>query len=413
LAQTTTTDAVVSAPAPVATGSDKRFAWTIILGHALKHIYISAFSAVLLPEIKLSMNLSNTQVGTMASVQQFSSWASTVTSGYLGDRFISKTAFMLGLSLAMTGGAYFILGLATTYAVLLPAMLLVGLGPSIYHPPAIGALSRRFSSRRAFFISLHGAGGSLGEVMGPLIAAGLLALLFWRDLLQLSLLPALIGAFVMWTLLKNEKSAAGGASSLKEYLGAFFKLLKLRTIQLIYAATAFRTVGQATTIVFLPIYMREELGYTAALVGIYMALAQVVGVGSQPVMGFLADRIGYKRVLVPALAAFALLLLLIPAADGKLQLAIVVVLLGTFLFSLHAILISAATELAGEAMQSTAVSLIYAASFVGALSPTVAGIIGDSYGLRSVFVFSFGLVAISALILALTNLPGARAKAAG
>ena len=408
-----TTPAVVSTPAPAATGSDKRFAWTIILGHALKHIYISGFSAVLLPEIKLSMNLSNTQVGTMASVQQFSSWGSTVTSGYLGDRFISKTALMLGLSLAIMGGAYFILGLATTYAVLLPAMILVGLGPSIYHPPAIGALSRRFSSRRAFFISLHGAGGSLGEVLGPLIAAGLLALLFWRDLLQLSLLPALIVAFGMWTLLKNEASGAGGASSLKEYLGAFWQLLKLRTIQLIYIATAFRTVGQATTMVFLPIYLREDLGYTAALVGVFMSLAQVVGVGSQPLMGFLTDRIGYKRVLVPALACFAVLLLLIPAADGKLQLAIVVVLLGTFLFSLHAILISAATELAGEAMQSTAVSLIYAASFVGALSPTVAGIIADSYGLKSVFIFSFVLVGISALILAVTNLPGARAKATG
>src|SRR5690606_14573150 len=79
---------------------DNRFVAIIVIGHALKHIYIAGFQAVLLPEIKLGLNLSSTQVGTMATVQQFSSWGATVTSGYVGDRFVSKTAFMLGLSLA-------------------------------------------------------------------------------------------------------------------------------------------------------------------------------------------------------------------------------------------------------------------------------------------------------------------------
>jgi MFS family permease len=387
-----------------------RFAAIIIIGHALKHIYIAGFQAVLLPEIKIGLNLSSTQVGTMATVQQFSSWGSTVTSGYVGDRFVSKTAFMLGLSLALVGISYFILGIAESYTVLLLAMLLVGLGPSIYHPPAIGALSRRFVNRRAFYISLHGAGGSVGEATGPLLAGGLIAILYWRDVLQLSMIPALITAFAMWTLLKNDRSDHGGASSLGEYLGAFKELLKIRAIQLIYLATAFRSVGQATTMVFLPIYMREDLLYSPWLAGVYISMAQVVGIGSQPLMGYLTDRIGYKRVLVPALVCFALLLALVPAADGKLQLAIVVLLLGTFLFSLHAILIASASELAGEAMQSTVVSLIYAASFVGALAPTVAGILADAYGFKSTFLFAGVLVGLSATTLAFTKLPGSRSQ---
>jgi MFS family permease len=167
-------------------------------------------------------------------------------------------------------------------------------------------------------------------------------------------------------------------------------------------------VGQATTMVFLPIYMREELLYSPWLAGVYISMAQVVGIGSQPVMGHLTDRIGYKRVLVPALIGFAVLLALIPLADGKIQLAFVILLLGTFLFSLHAILIASAAELAGEEMQSTTVSLIYAASFVGALAPTIAGILADAYGFKSTFLFAAVLVGLSALTLALTNLPGSR-----
>jgi MFS family permease len=127
-------------------------------------------------------------------------------------------------------------------------------------------------------------------------------------------------------------------------------------------------------------------------------------------MGQLTDRIGYKRVLVPALICFAILLALVPAADGKVQLAIVVLALGTFLFSLHAILIAAASELAGEAMQATTVSLIYAASFVGALAPTFAGVLADSYGFRSTFIFAAVLVGLSALTLAVTQLPGSRSQ---
>ena len=405
-------EAALPAAQSVADPRANRFAAIIIIGHALKHIYIAGFQAVLLPEIKLGLNLSSTQVGTMATVQQFSSWGSTVTSGYIGDRFVSKTAFMLGLSLALIGVSYFILGIAGSYSVLLLAMILVGLGPSIYHPPAIGALSRRFASRRAFYISMHGAGGSVGEATGPLIAGALIAVLYWRDVLQLSMIPAFITAFAMWTLLKNDKSEHAGTSSLREYLGAFKELLKIRAIQLIYLATAFRTVGQATTMVFLPIYMREDLGYSAWLTGVFIAIAQVAGIGSQPIMGHLSDRIGYKRVLVPALVCFAVLLALIPAASGKLELAIVVLLLGTFLFSLHAILIAAAAELAGEAMQSTTVSLIYAASFVGALAPTIAGVLADAYGFKSTFLFAGVLVGLSALILSIASLPGARSERA-
>jgi predicted MFS family arabinose efflux permease len=396
----------------VEAGGRNRFAATIVLGHALKHVYISALAGGLMPDIKAGLALTNAQVGTLASVQQFAGWGSTMTSGYLGDRFTRWTALMLGVSLAVTGISYFVLG--TAYSGLLLGMLLIGLGTSVYHPPAIGALSRRFASRRAFVISLHGAGGSLGEALGPLIAAGMLALLYWRDVLQVSMIPALIAAFAMWTLLRNDTlHSEEGTTSFRQYAGAFLRVLRNKPVVMLCAVTALRTVGQAGTIVFLPIYLREDLGYSAGLVGVYLAMAHIVGIGSQPVMGFLADRFGYKPVLIPALLAMSLLLLLIPAADGKLELAVVILLLGTFLFSLHAILISAASELVEQSMQSTIVSLIYASSFVGALSPTLAGVLADAEGLQSTFVLAAGLVVCSAIVLALTRLPSARQTAAG
>jgi len=383
-----------------------RFGATIVIGHALKHIYLSALAAVLLPEIKLGLGLTATQVGTLASLQQFTGWFSTMTSGYLGDRFTHKTALMLGISLAITGFSYFVLGIAGSYALLLPAMLLVGIGPSLFHPPALGALSRRFPDRRAFAISMHGTGGSLGEVLGPLIAAGLLVFLTYRGVLQLSLFPALITALVMWLLLKNDQARSlTGPASFREYLGSFGRLLRQRTLLLICLVTALRSVGQASTTTFLPVYLREDLEFSAALVALYISLAQVVGVGSQPLMGLLSDRFGHKRVLVPAMTIFALTFLLVPLAEGKIALALVILALGAFLFSLHAILISTAAELVSEEMQSTVVSMIYASSFLGAAAPTIAGVLADAYGLKITFVLSSALVGVAAIVLAGTKLP--------
>ena len=391
-----------------------RFGATIVLGHALKHLYLSAFQAVLLPEIKIGLGLSGAQIGAMASAQHVTGWLSTMGSGYVGDRFVNKTALILALSLGLTGVAYFFLGIANSYLFLLGAMLLVGLGPSLFHPPAIAALSRRFADRRAFAVSMHGTGGSIGEVLGPVTGAGLIAVLVWQDVLKLSLVPALIAAFFLWRLLKNDSAqAGGGTSSVAEYLGSFKELLKQKTIRLLFVITSLRTVGQATTMIFLPIYLREDLGYSAALVGVYLSAAQLVGVGSQPVMGLLADRFGHKAVLMPAMAVFSAILFSLSVVEGQIQFAIAIIAAGTFLFSLHAIFISAAMEVAGEEVQATTVSLIYAASFVGSLSPIVAGLIADAYGIQTVFVFSAVLVSLATAVLAVTRLPTRAPREAG
>jgi predicted MFS family arabinose efflux permease len=91
----------------------------------------------------------------------------------------------------------------------------------------------------------------------------------------------------------------------------------------------------------------------------------------------------------------------------------VILALGAFLFSLHAILISTAAELVGEEMHSTVVSLIYASSFIGALAPTIGGIIADSYGLEYTFLLSALLVGAAAIVLAMTRLPRREAAQVG
>jgi MFS family permease len=393
-------------------GGRNTLAATVISGHALKHVYISGMQSIILPEIKIAFGLSGAQLGTLATARQFSGWATTMGAGYLGDRFSSRTGLMLAMSMALLGGAYFLAGLADTYAFLFAALLLAGIGPSLYHPPAIGALSRKFPDKRALAISLHGAGGSVGEALGPLAAAGALAVLAWNGVLQWSLVPALVAAFLIWRVLAGVRLDDGNTESFQHYLKSLVGLLSTRALLLLVLVTALRSMGQSSVTLFLPVYLREDLGYSAAAVGLSLSLAQIVGIGSQPVMGYLSDRLGHKVVLVPAMVAMGTLFAVLSVVEGEVALVTTILVMGAFLYSLHSIFISAAISVAGEEAQSTTVSLIYAASFLGTLSPILAGLLADEWGTRSTFLYAAVLVFAGTAVLATMKLPRAEVKVA-
>jgi len=382
-----------------------RLAAIVVFGHCLKHVYNSGLQAILLPEIKIGFGLSATQFGSLAFARQATGWVTTLGAGYLGDRFAHRASLMLGISLAIMGVSYYLLGVAPTYGLLFVAMLAVGLGPSLYHPPAIGALSRRFPDKRGFAISLHGTGGSVGEVLGPIIAAGALALLVWQDVLKVSMFPALLAAFLIWRMMRSVPGVVPGSDSSQAYLGSLVSLLKKRPLMLLVLVAVLRSMGQSAIVTFLPVYLREDLEFSATKVAIYLSLAQVVGIASQPAMGLLSDRFGRKAVLIPSMASLGLLFFALRFADPGAELVLTIVALGAFLYSLHTIFIAAAMDIAEGDVQSTVVSVIYGAGFLGTLSPVIAGVIADTHGVPTTFLYGGSVMLLATAVLAVLKLP--------
>ena len=159
---------------------------------------------------------------------------------------------MLGISLAMTGVSFFIAGHATTYAVMFLAMLLVGMGPSLYHPPALGELSRHFPDKRGFAISLHGMGGNAGEVLGPIVTAGLLGLASWRGVLQISLVPAVMAGLLIWIVMRSITSSRPQSASTRAYLSTIGEVLRNPVMVFLVVIAAIRSAGDAPVTGFLP-----------------------------------------------------------------------------------------------------------------------------------------------------------------
>lgn len=387
-----------------------QLAVTVVLGHTVKHIYNSGLQSVILAVIKDDLNLTGTQFGLLATSQRVTSGTTTMVAGYLGDRFANRSGLMLMLSLGIMGVSYYLLGSAPSYWVLFAVMLLVGIGPSLYHPPAIASLSRKFPDRRGFAISLHGTGGSVGEVVGPVLTGGLisgtyLVAFHWRDVLHVSVFPALFFAVAVYLMMRNIPAAGADTSSLREYGSSLVSLLRRRAMLSLVFVTALRSAGQYAVMGFLPVYLLEDLEYEKVVIGLFMSSAQVTGIVAQPLMGYLSDRFGRKIVLVPCTLVMGVLIMSLKFAEPGPQLFIVVLAMGAFLYSLHTIYIAGAMDVAQGQAQSTVVSLIYGASFIGAFSPWVAGWVADQWGNSSSFIYGGALVILGALILWITRLP--------
>ena len=402
-----------------------RLAITVVLGHAIKHMYNSGLQSVLLAVMKDDLGLTATQFGLLSTSGRVTSGATTMVAGYLGDRFANRSGVMLMISLSMMGISYFLLGSAPNYWLMFAAMLLVGIGPSLYHSPAIAALSRKFPDKRSFAISWHGTGGSIGEFFGPIITGGLVSGVYfvafeWNEVLKISVGPALIFGLLIYLMMRGIPTASTETESLRDYFTSLFKLLRRRGMQALVATTALRSMGQGAMMAFLPVYLLEDQGISPIVIGLFLSSIQFVGILAQPAMGWLADKFGHKKVLVPGTAALGLLMIALKFAPTDdplmidivllnitlpgLQFGIIALAMGAFLYALHAIYIAAAMDVSQGEAQSTVVSLIYGASFLGAFSPFLAGVIVDFGTTSDAFVYGGVMVFLAGVVLALIRL---------
>lgn len=371
----------------------------LTLGHAIIHWYQQSF-VILLPEMKQTLGLDPVQTGALSSVRAISGGAANVPAGFISDLFRRQGALILAVSMAWIGLAYLLVGIAPTYALLLPAVALVGMGGAIWHPPAISVLSRRWAERRGFAVGLHGVGGSIGDTLAPLAVGVLLLAFFWRTLLHFYAIPAVLLALGVWWFLRSGYQEGGEKPTLRGYFGAAGKVLTNKVILVLLVVAGIRAMGQAALLTFLPIYLREDLHYSSAFAGLMLSILTFMGIGSQPALGWISDRLGRKAVLAPGLAMLALFALLLVWARPGWELVAVIVGLGLFFYALQATIVAAAMDATARGAEATSVSLIFGGTFIfSSVSPIIAGAAAKAWGLTSVFYYAAALYLLSTVLL--------------
>ena len=382
--------------------------WVISLGHALTHWYPGTFY-LLLPLIGKELGLSYSEIGSVLSCQYFAGAIANIPGGIFVDS-VGRKGLLMAASLFWIGFPYLIMGFTHSYWMILCCATLVGIGNNLWHPSAIPWLANRFPQRKGLVMSIHGMGGNIGDAVAPLVVGALLAVLNWRNVVVINVLPGvLLATFTLLYLGRkqsaepDEVSLESGAISGMERLRMFGALLKNRALLTLAAGSAFRTMTQGALLTFLPLYLGREMGYSPLWIGACMFALQAGGFIAAPIAGHLSDKIGRRQIIVSSMSMSAVIILLMIFAGGTGWFVMFVSVLGFFLFAVRAVLQAWLLDATPPAMGGTAIGLLFASQAFGqAVGPLSAGIVADHYGLMAAFYFLAGTIVIANLLIFVT-----------
>jgi len=167
----------------------------VALAHGISHFFQIA-TAVVFPLIKDDLGVSYVALGSTVALYYVVSGIFQTLSGFAVDRYGARRVLFLGLALATAGAA--LAGLAHSYAMLVVAALVGGIGNSVFHPCDFSILNARVSKERlGHAFSGHGIAGYLGYASAPVYAIAVANAAGWRGAL---LGAALIGTLVIAVL---------------------------------------------------------------------------------------------------------------------------------------------------------------------------------------------------------------------
>jgi FSR family fosmidomycin resistance protein-like MFS transporter len=321
--------------------------------------------------------------------------------GLLADSMVGHRRNMLMLSLVAMGAAYFLLGSPVFVSALLGSGLL-GLGTALWHPTAAASLSNRFPDHRATALSIHGTGATISDTITPLFVGALLASFSWETVAQLQLLPGLLFALLIWRALDGVFSDTVSHSPRDSTrLGDVIGVIKNPAFLGVSVATGLLSMGRLVILTFLPIYLQEHLHYSAFALGVFVALMHALGTISQPALGLLSDRFGRKAVLVPSCLLLGLFFALLAIVPAGIALALVIIAIGLFFYTLFNIMNAAVMDVAGSNVQASTYGLTtLITQLVVIPTPMITGYLIGQWGIKFSFVLAGVFLIIAGLILA-------------
>jgi MFS family permease len=381
--------------------------WIITIGHSLTHWYPATFY-LLLPLIGNELGLSYVQIGSILTTQAMAGAISNIPGGLFVDS-VGRKGLLMAASLFWIGAPYLLMGFSHDYWLLLTCAALVGIGNNLWHPTAIPLLAQRYPERKGLVVSIHGMGGNVGDAVAPLVAGALLAVLTWREVVVINVIPGIVMAVVLLVLLGHTLSATPAATtpppkrSLAETLRDFKVLLANRTLIFLCAGSVFRSMTHGGLLTFLPIYLAKDMGLSPFWIGACMAALQTAGFIACPIAGHLSDKMGRRQIVMSSMLMTAVIIAAMIFAGGTNAFVFFIAFLGFFFFSIRAVLQAWLLDATPPNMGGSSIGVLFAIQAFGSgLGPIVCGLIADRYGLLTTFYFLVGTIIVANMLIFFT-----------
>lgn len=294
-----------------------------------------------------------------------------------------------GLGIAMTG-------IASTYWMIIASVLISGVGVAAFHPEG-SRYANYVSGQRAVGMSFFTVGGTLGFTLGPVLLTplvinfGLSGTLFMVLPAAIMLIPLFLELPRLTKFRTSGSKELANSCSEKSMWGAFSKLTGVIVL---------RTALYFGLMSFVPLYYLRIRCVSVVEANSALTVMLLSGAFGSLLGGFMADRLGLKRVLVGSLLVTIPLLLAFISSTGLLSL-FMLGLTGTTTIGSASIAV-----LMGQSYLKSHIGIasgitIGSAIGMGGLGVPILGAIADSYGLVTT-MYSMVALPILASALALT-----------
>lgn len=260
------------------------------------------------PLIRATFDLSEVEVGAIASCIYIGATASSITSGRLTDSLgVGPVLAMSMLALAI---GLVISALAPVAAFFFAGLIIAGLGYGAVNPPTNVLANPANPRRRALSMSIKQSGIPLGGILAGVIVPVAAAVSGWRWSLLIPIV-ACAGLAIFSARLGPMRAMSGHGRDAQA---------SRTSLRLTHAYTyGFLMAGiQVAVFIFLAVYLVDERGFEPGRAGASLAILLIGGLIGRPGWGWISDRLHDDRVRVLQLGAVlsATFLVLLPIASG-------------------------------------------------------------------------------------------------
>ena len=283
-------------------------------GHLLNDTIQSLLPAVY-PLLKDELNLSFGQIGLITLAFQLTASVLQPFVGIHTDRHPKPYSLPTGMLFTLAGVA--LLAFAHTFALVLLAALLIGLGSSIFHPEASRVARLASGGKHGFAQSLFQVGGNAGSSLGPLLAALFVVRGGQSRIVWLTVLPLLgfmllmrVGAWYRDHLVARQ---AAGAAPMAAPVVSRTKVIRAFAILVVLIFSKYFYLACLTN--YYTFYLIETFAVSVrnAQLLLFLFLAGVAA--GTLVGGPIGDRIGRKAVIWASILGVAPFALLMPYSN--------------------------------------------------------------------------------------------------
>jgi FSR family fosmidomycin resistance protein-like MFS transporter len=376
----------------VLAGVDRKAMTALSSGHLTTDLAQGSLPA-LLPFLVTKFDLSYTLAAALVLCSTFSS---SIIQPFFGLWSDARGAlWLLPAGTAVAGIGMALAAVAPSYALVVAAVAVGGIGVAAYHPEASKFASYVSGSRRASGMSFFSVGGNLGFAIGPLLASAAI-LAFGLNGGLLLAVPGLVAGAALVSLMPY---LGGFAPSVERRAGAL-AAGQPRGLALLLGVVGLRSVAHMGLFTFVPLYEISR-GHSKAYGTVVLSLFLFAGAVGTLLGGPLADRLGRRPVLLASLVATVPLIAVYTLVSGPVGVLALVLAGATIIGTFGVTIVMGQEYMPGRVGMASGLSIGLAIG-LGGIAVVSLGAIADAVDLQTAVlatIFGPALAVVLTLLL--------------